>query len=133
MIHYTFYKITIFAPAPSGPPQNIGHEVLNYKSIRLFWALPLLRDQNGDITGYSVQVLTTDDIIYSFYKAVEEGVIVDSLKEYTSYKFHVSAMTSVGEGPYKTYGPVTTAMGELQECPKTIIFYGVLNGSLAGL
>ena len=109
----------MFGSAPSGPPQYIGHEVLSYASIRLFWALPLLPDRNGDITGYSVQVLTTDNNVYSTHEAVEEEITVVSLKEYTLYKFRVSAVTRVGKGPYETYGPVTTAMGKLQGCTKT--------------
>ena len=101
--------------APSGPPQNISHEVLSHSSVRLFWSAPLLCDRNGDITSYSVQVLTTDNTTYSTHDDVEEqNLTVESLKEHTSYVFLVSAMTSVGRGPYKAHGPVTTPIGELQ-------------------
>ena len=112
-MHYTFYKITIFASAPSGPPQNIRHKVLSYSSVRLFWSPLPLHQQNGNITGYSVQVLTTDGTTNFTHKAVTEDTTVQDLKEATSYIFQVSAMTSVGKGPYKAHGPVTTAIGEL--------------------
>ena len=89
--------------------------MLSHSSVRLFWSAPLLRDRNGDITGYSIQVLTTDNTTYSTHEDVEERKLtVESLKEHTSYMFQVSAMTSVGRGPYKAHGPVTTAVGELQ-------------------
>ncbi len=47
-------------------------------------------------------------------KTLEVGVMttIESLEEFTTFWFWLSARTAVGEGPYTVYGPVTTAIGE---------------------
>ncbi len=56
--------------------------------------------------------MNADNIIIA--KTSEVGVMttIESLEEFTTFWFQLSARTAVGEGPHTVYGPVTTAIGE---------------------
>ncbi len=99
---------------PSDSPQNVSHGSLSDSSVQLFWSPPPLDNQNGIIIRYNVYIVNANNTVIS--RTLEVSVMlttkVESLEEFTTFWFWLSAVTAVGEGPYTVYGPVTTAIGE---------------------
>ncbi|XP_064392920.1 tyrosine-protein phosphatase Lar-like isoform X2 [Halichondria panicea] len=104
---------------PSGPPQNVRHGSLRDSSVQLFWSPPPLEDQNGIITRYNMYILNADNIVIARMPEVGVMTTIESLEEFTTFWFQLSAVTAAGEGPHTVYGPVTTAIG---------VKYGILIG-----
>ena len=74
---------------------------------------PPLEEQNGVITGYTVQVEGPDSSReFSVQNASTTSVEVSGLKPFTSYTFHVSAMTKAGTGPAATISSTTPEGGK---------------------
>ncbi len=97
----------------SDSPQNVSHGSLSDSSVQLFWNPPPLDHQNGVIIGYNVYILNADSTVISRSRmSAIPTTKVESLEEFTTFWFWLSAVTAVGEGPYTVYGPVTTAIGE---------------------
>ncbi len=87
---------------PSDSPQNVSHGSLSDSSVQLFWSPPPLDNQNGIIIGYNVYIVNANNTVIS--RALELSVRlttkVESLEEFTTFWFWLSAVTAVGEGPY---------------------------------
>ena len=94
--------------APSGPPQSITAGALNALSIEINWLPPLLPDQNGQITGYVINITSLDTGIRQQFTSVNTTLQVHSLTPYTNYICIVAARTAVGVGPFSTVINVQT-------------------------
>ena len=85
---------------PSGTPGELLVSHTLPTSVQLSWT-PVPEDlQNGNITGYTVQVEgpdSTQEIPVMHGNATSYEV--SGLKPYTTYTFSVSAMTEAGIGP----------------------------------
>ena len=101
-------------PAPSIAPGglNITHSLPT--TAELSWSSLPLEKRNGVITGYTIQVMGPDssrDI--PVQDAETTTVEVPGLRPFTSYTFHVSAMTKAGSGPVATISSTTPEGGEM--------------------
>ena len=99
--------------APSGKPGELCVHHRTPASAQLSWT-PVPKDQqNGIITGYTVQVEGPDstreipmmDGNATLYE-------VSDLRPYTTYTFSVSAVTKAGTGPAISVSSTTPANGE---------------------
>ena len=85
-------------PAPSASPTSVRVSAVSSAAIRVQWeAVPCI-DQNGDITGYSVQygsetVSVSGDSSGGMY-------VISGLMPSTTYSIQVAAVTCAGTGPY---------------------------------
>ena len=82
-------------------------------SAEISWKLLSRQAQKIDVTGYAVQVVGPDsqrDI--SVTDASATSVKISQLKPYTSYTFHVSAVTELGNGPVATVRLTTPKEGK---------------------
>ena len=98
-------------PVPTSPPVNLSLVTSTSTSVTLSWAPPLTQDQNGVITGYSLQIFIQQPSGTSLLRETNvssNGSTVDSLHPYTTYLFKVAAMTVVGRGPYSYSVSITT-------------------------
>ena len=92
--------ITFIHIAPSGKPGELCVHHRTSGSAHLSWALVPKDQQNGIITGYTVQVVGPDFLReISITNATTTSTDVSGLKPSTSYYFSVSAMTVAGSGP----------------------------------
>ena len=57
-------------------------------------------------------ILNADNIDIARTSEVGVMTTIESLEEFTTFWFWLSAVTVAGEGPHIVYGPVTTAIGE---------------------
>ena len=66
------------------------------------WEAPPLPSQNGDIIGYTIQVLKEDNgaSLTTNLTSVEPFLAVTKLDDDTKYEFSVAAKTSIGAGPH---------------------------------
>ena len=73
--------------------------VINSTSISVYWDPPPLDDQNGVITGYTMNITHVNKIVVSI---VINGTsfVASNLQEYEMYSFEVAAMTVIGVGPF---------------------------------
>ena len=99
--------------APCGSPEWLTVRCNDPTSVRLFWGAVPEDQQNGIITGYSIQVEGPDTTAsipanggYPTYKEVSD------LKPSTEYTFSVSAKTIAGSGPAISVFYVTPQEGE---------------------
>ena len=85
-------------PVPSAPPTSVSASALNSTAITVQWeAVPCI-DQNGYITGYSVQygsetMSVSGDFSGGMY-------VISGLMPSTTYSIQVAAETSAGTGTY---------------------------------
>jgi hypothetical protein len=87
--------------APSGKPEELRIRHRTLTSAQLSWT-PVTKDQqNGIITGYTVQVTGPDSVTrdISISDATTTSTEVSDLRPGTIYYFSVSAMTVAGTGP----------------------------------
>ena len=105
----------ISLPAPSGSPGGLN---VNHRSptiVNLSWTPLPKEEQNGIITGYTVQVVGPDS---SSPREVQvEGADstfteIPDLIPFTLYTFKVSAKTKAGSGPAASKQSKTPEAGE---------------------
>ena len=107
--------------APSGTPKWLTVRGSLPTSVRLFWGAVPEDQQNGEITGYSIQVEgpdTTQSIQTN--TTVSKGLLrirraskkVCDLRPSTEYTFSISAVTVTGSGPAISVSFVTPQEGE---------------------
>ena len=109
-----FYNIHT---APSGKPGALRVRHRTATSAQLSWT-PVPKDQqNGIITGYSVQVVEPDSAIreISIMDATATSAEVSGLKPRTSYYFSISARTMAGTGPAARDLSITPQRGKAYE------------------
>jgi deleted in colorectal carcinoma protein len=104
--------------APSGKPGELHVSHRTPTSAQLSWT-PVPKDQqNGIITGYTVQVAGPDFIQdISIADATTTSAEVSGLRPNTSYYFSVSAMTVAGTGPPTRSFSITPRGGKAYELP----------------
>ena len=73
-----------------------------------------MEKRNGVITGYTIQVVGPDSSREIPVQDAETTTIeVPGLKPFTSYTFHVNAMTKAGTGPVAIISSRTLKGGEM--------------------
>ena len=84
--------------------------VVNVTSTAIYfsWQLPLSEDQNGVITGYTLNVtsLETGESKQIFTKSTVYALY--SVSPYTLYTAAIAAQTNAGIGPFSAVTPVLT-------------------------
>ena len=116
--------------APSGSPEWLAVRCNHPTSVQLFWGAVPEDQQNGVITGYSIQVEgpgTTENIRIattvsgrmpsirrpqSLMEDVYTSEEVSDLRPSTEYTFSVSAVTKAGSGPAISVSFITPQEGE---------------------
>lgn len=103
-----------FALVPEAPPQDVYANVIDSRSVKVFWKPPPKRKKNGEIVYYKIIYSKLDEASSEFddngineAQKVEEvkvepqlnSYILDKLDEWTEYKIKVLAGTKVGDGP----------------------------------
>ena len=81
---------------------------ISSETVQLQWSPPVLEEQNGVITGYSVTVTRRDTGSQSQLLSTSTNITITMLDPFTSYVVTVSAATSVGYGPQSTQLSFTT-------------------------
>lgn len=93
-----------FETAPSGPPVNVQGHATTSRSLVLEWDPPLLRDRNGIISNYHVNLLALEEDPPNpvGYIVTGDGIGLTALHPHYNYSCTVSASTGVGQGPLST-------------------------------
>lgn len=69
-------------------------------SIILEWEPPIHDEQNGIITGYTVNI-SSGEVNFQF-NTTSLSLLVEGLTPFTAYSCKIAAITIVGSGPYST-------------------------------
>ncbi len=85
---------------PSAAPEGFAVVALSSSSAYLTWNLPSLEDQNGDITGFTINVTDTETQQYDQFFTQSTNITILTLDPFTVYSFTIAALTSAGTGPY---------------------------------
>lgn len=87
---------------PSGYPDNFEAEATSSQSAVISWDPPPTSEQNGVITGYTINVtaVETGEMFQLFSE--ETSLNVDTLVPFTTYFCVIAASTSIGTGPFST-------------------------------
>ena len=86
---------------PSGSPINFTIEATTPRTLYFSWEPPLLEQQNGVILGYTVKIVSDDNMRFQLYSNQrEENLSATIFKPYTVYRCAVAAFTTPGTGPY---------------------------------
>ena len=96
------YLLFVFflSSVPTGPAQDLNITVVSSDQALIMWEAPVLEDQNGVISGYTINV-TLVRTGQSFQRtSTTTAFLLDGLLPFTTYTCSVAAMTSVGVGPY---------------------------------
>ena len=96
----SIFLIIPFDAAPYGPPRDFSITVLSPRSIFLSWSAPLFELQNGDITGYIIDIMVMQTGQSFQVSAEGTNITIGSINPYSSYVCHIAAQTSVGIGPF---------------------------------
>ena len=94
--------------APSGPPLSLRITAVTARSLTLDWDLPLLRDRNGPVINYGVNLTALEVPSVQILAISRNRISIAGLHPYYTYSCKVQAKTSVGSGPYSTSVNVTT-------------------------
>ena len=86
--------------APSGAPLNIVAEANSSRSILVQWDPPPLQQQNGVLTGYTVNITQIAGEQRFHFQTTEQSLYVEGLTPHTTYECIIAAMTRVGTGPF---------------------------------
>ena len=74
-------------------------EVLSSDSLLVSWNPPLLQDQNGIITHYTVTITNLNNGNTLEHTVFNNSLEVYSLDPHTEYEVYVLAATTAGSGP----------------------------------
>ena len=86
---------------PSGSPLNFSTEATAPRSLYFSWEPPLLEQQNGVIIGYTVNIVSDDNMMFQLYSEQHATNLSATIfKPYTVYRCAVAAITMPGTGPY---------------------------------
>ena len=120
-----YLYITFTHTAPSGKPGEFHVQHRTPTSAQLSWT-PIPKDQqNGIITGYTVQIVGPDSTReISIMDATTTSTEVSALRPITSYYFSVSAMTVAGTGPPARSFSITHEEGKACELCIYMYFMG---------
>lgn len=101
-LKYIFFSS--FETAPSGPPVNVQGHATTSRSLVLEWDPPLLRDRNGIISDYRVNLLALEEDPPNpvGYIVTGDSIGLTALHPHYNYSCTVSASTGVGQGPLST-------------------------------
>ena len=125
-VHACSHKHTCTQTAPSGTPKWLTVGCSLPTSVQLSWGAVPEDQQNGNITGYSIQVegpgttrniQTVYDQVSSLYSPMKDNLLfstkkVSDLRPSTEYTFSVSAKTVAGSGPAISVPFVTPQEGK---------------------
>ena len=103
-MHLCVFHLNVYA-APSGPPQNLQGRTVSSRSITLSWEPPLFEDQNGVITGYTINVTLneTEESFELFSNSL--NLTADVFRPFRNYIFKIAGQTAVGVGSFSD--PIT--------------------------
>ena len=90
--------------APSGPPLNITASSINSTSATITWSSPDTIYRGGLITGYIVEVRPgLNHILFSSFTVTNcSHFVLSALQPLTNYTIQISAVNSVGSGPFSS-------------------------------
>ena len=81
---------------PTGYPQDFGILPTTPRSVFIKWEPPLIEDQNGIITEYTIRRGAIE------YITNTTNLTIADLSPHTAYAWRIAASTSVGIGPFST-------------------------------
>lgn len=94
---------------PSSAPQNLSPSIITSSSFMLRWNKLPLEYQNGNITGYEIEVMALAEHSTLWKLNTEaSSILVSSVEESTTYNISVAARTSMGVGPHSEPIFITT-------------------------
>ena len=122
-VHQWFMHYCTPILAPSSPPLDFTATPTTSRSVYLTWSPPLPEDQNGDITGYiiNVTVVETGERFQLFSET--NSLTLHSLRPYTTYICVIAAVTSAGVGPFSTTFVVRTPEDGKEQCIYMCVFH----------
>ena len=82
------------------PPVNLTVEATTSESITLSWSPPELQSQNGNITGYLINVTEIGTRETFQVSSATTNLVIQSLRPFTTYVCVIAAETSAGTGPF---------------------------------
>ena len=97
--------IFAYSVVPSAAPSGLNVSAVTSSNITIHWELLPCQDQNGDITGYSVQYGEVDsDTSQTVVVPGGENnqTVISDLVPSTEYWIQVAAVNNVGTGDYST-------------------------------
>ena len=94
--------------APSGAPLGLRSTGVGARSLSLDWDLPLLRDRNGPITSYRVNLTALEVGSVLIYVITSSRIGFSNLHPYYTYSCRVQAVNPIGRGPFSSAINVTT-------------------------
>ncbi len=118
VIQLALYFVLI--SVPTSTPQNLTITEKSSNSLRLEWNQP--SERNGNITAYSIVVISLVNNISLLIKPNTTSYTLSSLRPYTRYTCSIAAHTAIGRGPFSM--PVTVMTPEdAPEAPPFSIAY----------
>lgn len=103
MIFYAnFFPLHICWAVPSDSPKNLTVLEMSPSSVTLVWDAPPLVEQNGHLTGYSLNFSTSAYPWHSVSRVNESRATLSRLHPQEEVVVSVAAVNSNGTGPYTT-------------------------------
>lgn len=93
---------------PSGPPQNFQGSATSSRSVFLTWDSPRFEDQNGVITGYTINITFLETMESFELLSTSNNLTADSLTPFSMYIFKIAGQTVIGVGNFSTAITVMT-------------------------
>ena len=102
-------------PAPSAAPTSVNVSAMNCTAITVQWGMVPCIEQNGHITGYTLNVTGIEDMkrVEDFFGGGVTQVIISELTPSTTYSIQIAAVNSEGTGPYSAPITIDTPNSEL--------------------
>ena len=93
--------------APTGPPTQVNTSATP-TTITVQWGPVDCIHRNGDITGYSVCVMSNEVLKNISTSGDTRNATISALRPFTEYNISVAAVNSVGTGVYSDHFVATT-------------------------
>lgn len=108
------FHCCIHQAAPSGTPKNFTMLEVSSSSVTLSWAAPPAVEQNGHLTGYTVNYSTTAAPSHTVRRVSESILTLSGLQPLEELVVSVAAVNSNGTGPYTI--PLSLRLPANSEC-----------------
>ena len=104
------HNILTFSVAPGAAPPNVSAEAVSYDKIQVAWGELSCTEQNGVVTGYTIEVYHDGEIVNTTSVGTSNTATISGLLPLQMYAVSVAAVNDEGSGPHSDPVLLTTPL-----------------------
>ena len=90
-------------PVPDTPPTNIRLELTNTTTAMVSWTRPTLKELQGEMTGFKVEIFTNSSLVANFtLEPAASSLMLNNITTDVIYSVRLAMFNRAGMGPFSS-------------------------------